>query len=73
MPSMHEAGNLVAQCHILGDEIGTVLENGSNNGENQWALERHPANHSLSRNVSEKSAILPLNRIMTRRNYCIDA
>jgi hypothetical protein len=31
---MNEVRVLVAQRHVLGDEIGTVLENGSNSGEN---------------------------------------
>ena len=35
MPSVNESRKLVLQCNILGDEIGTVLENGGNNGENQ--------------------------------------
>ena len=66
--SMYQARKLVAQRNILGHEIGAVLENGSDNGENQWALERHPANHSLSPNVPEKSAISPPYRIMTRHS-----
>ena len=40
-PSMHETRELMAQGHILGDEICTVLENGSNNEENRWEFERH--------------------------------
>jgi hypothetical protein len=48
---------LVAQRNILGDEICTIFENGGNNGENRWELERHQADHSLSSNDREKSAI----------------
>ena len=40
-PSMSETRELMAQGHILGDEICTVLENGSNNEENRWEFERH--------------------------------
>jgi hypothetical protein len=40
-PSMYETRKLMAQGHILGDEICTVLENGSNNEENRWEFERH--------------------------------
>ena len=40
----------VVQCSILGDEICAILENGGDNGENQWELEGHPADCSLSRN-----------------------
>jgi hypothetical protein len=66
--SMYQTRELVAQRNILGHELGTVLENGSNNGENQWALERHPANHSLSPDVPEKPAISPPDRVMTRHS-----
>ncbi len=34
--SVNEARKLVAQCNVLGDEICAILENGGNNGENQW-------------------------------------
>jgi hypothetical protein len=40
---------LVAQCHILGDEIGTVLENSSCNGENCGEFEGHPATIASAR------------------------
>ncbi len=63
---MNEAQKLVAQCSILGDEICTILENGGNSGENQWQLERHLADHSLSPNDRKKSAIPPSYSIMTR-------
>jgi len=53
--SMYQARELVAQGHILGDEICTVFENGSNHGEKWCELERHLTNHSLSLNVKEKS------------------
>jgi hypothetical protein len=43
-----------------------IIENGGNNGENQWQLERHLADHSLSPNDREKSAIPPSYSIMTR-------
>ena len=33
--SVNEARKLVAQCNILGDEIGMVLEKGRYNAENQ--------------------------------------
>jgi hypothetical protein len=45
-----------------------IIENGGNNGENQWQLERHLADHSLSSNDREKSAIPPSYSIMTRHN-----
>jgi hypothetical protein len=61
---------LVAQCSILGDEICTILENGGNNGENPWQLERHLADHSLSPNDQKKSAIPPSYSIMTRHTTC---
>jgi hypothetical protein len=64
--SVNEARKLVAQCSILGDEICTILENGGNNGENQWQLERHLADHSRSPNDRKKSAIPPSYSIMTR-------
>ncbi len=37
---VNEARELVTQGNILGDEIRTILENGGNNGKNQWQLER---------------------------------
>ena len=43
-----------------------IIENGGNNGENQWQLERHQADHSLSPNDREKSAITLPYRITTR-------
>ena len=63
---MNEARKLVAQCSILGDEICTILENGGNNGENQWQLERYLADPSLNPNDWKKSAIPPSYSIMTR-------
>ncbi len=45
-----------------------IIENGGNNGENQWQLERHLADHSLSPNDREKSAIPPSHSIMTRHS-----
>ncbi len=57
--SANEARELVAQRNVLGDEICAVLKNRGNNGENQWELEGHLADHSLSPNDREKSAILP--------------
>ena len=65
--SVNEARKLVAQCSILGDEICTILENGGNNGENQWQLERHLADHSLSPNDRKKSAIPPSKSQQFRR------
>jgi hypothetical protein len=38
---MYQARELVAQRNILGDEIGTVLENSSCNGESVGELEGH--------------------------------
>ncbi len=64
-PAMYQARELEAQCHILGDEIGTVLENGCCDGENRGELERHQPNHSLSSNAQKKSAKLRSYRIMT--------
>ena len=43
MFSVNEARELMAQRGILGDEIGTVLENSSYNGENCGEFEGHPA------------------------------
>jgi hypothetical protein len=63
---MYQARELVAQRNILGDEISTVLEEGSSSGENGCELERHPANDSLSPNAQEESAISPSYRLMTR-------
>jgi len=40
---------LVAQCPILGDEIGTVPENSSGNGENCGEIEGHPATIASAR------------------------
>ncbi len=65
---MDVARKLVAQCEILGDEICTILENGGNNGENQWQLERHLADHSLSPNDRKTSAIPSSYPIMTRHS-----
>ncbi len=64
--SMYHVRELVAQHHILGDEIGAVLEYGSNKKEHQWELARHSANHSPSPNAQEKPADPPSYRIMTR-------
>ncbi len=64
--SVNEALKRVAQRNVLGDEICSMLENGSNNGENQRDLERHLAHDSLSPNDREKSATPPLYPIMTR-------
>ena len=64
--SVNEAPKLVAQRNILGDEICTIFENGGNSGENKWELERHQADHSLSPNDREKSAITLPYRITTR-------
>jgi hypothetical protein len=61
-----EARKLVAQRNILGDEMGTIFEDGGNNGENQCELERHQADHSLGRNDRGRSAITLPGRIMTR-------
>jgi hypothetical protein len=47
--SLNEARELVTQGNILGDEICAILENGGDNGENQWELEGHPPECSLSR------------------------
>jgi len=41
MFSVDGAGELVAQCHILDDEIGTVHEKGRRSGENCGEFERH--------------------------------
>jgi hypothetical protein len=49
-PSMNEARELVTQGDILGDEISAILENGDDDGENQWGAEGHPAHYSHSRN-----------------------
>ena len=65
-PSVNEARELVGQCNILGDEISAILENGGHNGENQWKLERHPANYGLSPNWLKKSENSLSYRIMTR-------
>jgi hypothetical protein len=48
--SVNEARELVTQGNILGDEICAILENGGDNGENQWELEGHPPDCSVSRN-----------------------
>jgi hypothetical protein len=53
--SVNEARELVAQGRILGDEICAILDNGSDNREDQWELERHLAKTSLSPNEREKS------------------
>jgi hypothetical protein len=63
---------LVAQRNILGDEICTIFENGGNCGENKWELERHQADHSLSPNEREKSAITLPYRITTRHREVVD-
>jgi len=65
---MYQARELVAQCHILGDEICTVLENGSNHGEKGCELERHLENHSLSPDAQKRSAKSRSYRIMTMHN-----
>jgi hypothetical protein len=57
---------LVAQRKVLGDEICTISENGGNNAENEWELDRHRTDHSLSPNDHEKSAITLPYPIMTR-------
>jgi len=62
---MYQARELVAQRNVLGDEIGTVLENGRSNGEKKCELERHPANHSLRPNAQKRSAKSRSYRIMT--------
>ena len=41
-----QARELVTQRNVLGDEIRSVLEDGDDNGENQWELEGHLANDS---------------------------
>ena len=63
---MNEARKLVAQCEILSDEICKILENGGNDVESQWQLERHLANHSLSPNDRKTSAIPPSYAMITR-------
>ena len=65
-PLTHEARGLVPQRNILGDEICTILEYNSNNGEDQWELEWHLTDNSLSPNDRKKSAILPPYPIVTR-------
>jgi hypothetical protein len=66
---MNEARELVTQGNILGDEICAILENGGDDGENQWEPEGHPAHYSHSRN-EPKSPQLPRSAqqcaIMTR-------
>jgi len=52
---VNEARELVTQGSILGDEICAILENGSDNRENQWELERHLANDSRSPNERKNS------------------
>jgi hypothetical protein len=37
---------LVTQRNVLGDEIGSVLEDGDDDGEKQWELEEHLADGS---------------------------
>jgi len=66
MPLVNQARKLVAQRNILGDEIRTISEYGGNNAENEWELERHRADHSLSRNHRKKSANSPPNTILMR-------
>lgn len=65
---MYQARQLVAQRNILGDEIGTVLENSCCDGENRGELERHRPNHSLSPNEQKNSAKSRSYRIMTIHN-----
>ena len=43
---MSQARELVTQRNVLGDEIGSVLEDGDDNGEKQWELEGHLADGS---------------------------
>jgi hypothetical protein len=43
LPARTDIENPQAQCHILGDEIGTVLEHSSCNGQNCGEFEGHPA------------------------------
>jgi len=63
---MDEARELVTQGDILGDEICTVLEDGSDNGENQRELEGHLADHSLGPSERRKSEDPRPYAIMTR-------
>jgi hypothetical protein len=57
---VYEARELVAQRNILGNEICTIPENGSNDGENPWALERRS---------QEKVSTAPLLRMVTRARF----
>jgi hypothetical protein len=59
---------LVAQGSLLGEEICTILENGGSDGENQWQLERHLADCSLSSSDQKTSAIPLSYPIMTKDN-----
>jgi hypothetical protein len=47
---MYQARELLTQGNILGDENCTLLEDGGDNGENQWELDGHLADCSLSSN-----------------------
>jgi len=51
---------LVTQRNVLGDEIGSVLEDGDDDGEKQWELEGHLADGSPDPQRTEKRAITPL-------------
>jgi hypothetical protein len=66
--SMNEARELVTQGDSLGDEICTVLEDGSDNGENQRELEGHLADHSLGPTERRRAENPRLYAILTRHN-----
>ena len=68
---MNEARELVAQRYILGNEIGAILESGSNSAENQREFERHSAKFSLGPSEREKSANPRSDLLMTKdRSRC---
>ena len=56
----------MAQRSVFVDKACTILEDGDDNVENQWELEGHLANDSLSPNTRRMSADSRSYAIMTR-------
>jgi len=65
---MYQARELVAQRNILGDEICTVFEDGSDGRENQRQLEGHLTDHTPGASARRKLAIPRPYPIMTRHS-----
>ena len=56
---MLEARQLVPQSDVLGDEVGSVFEDGDDDREDQRQLERHPEHDSRGGAEAENDELHP--------------